>query len=92
MAEHEQPHHADLHTGVLTTMIVVSLIGFIVAVIGAEAYFRHEWNEEMTRKVVEPPNYDLEQLRREQLANITTDAQVPIERAMALVAEQYDEQ
>jgi hypothetical protein len=93
---HEDLLHGktDLDLPVIATLGVASSIAVAAIIIATQAWFGFEVRQEMQKKSIEQVNYDLNNLRSEQVRKITTyrwvdqkasRVAIPIDRAMTLV-------
>lgn len=89
----------DMNIPVLATLGVVSAILVFVIVVATQAWFRYEFNREYELKVILRPNPELNEQRREQLAQLEgyrmVDPQkqvvaIPIDVAMQKTVTDYE--
>ena len=96
---HEEPRD-EMNIPVIVTVSLVTTVLVLLSVVGTQAFFRFEQEKINRIRVIEAPNDDLDQLNNQQLAEIQQYrwvdrekglAAIPIDRAMALYAQEEQE-
>ncbi|HYE19954.1 MAG TPA: hypothetical protein VEA69_16005 [Tepidisphaeraceae bacterium] len=79
----------EANTPLIVTIGVVSALLLVVITFGVEAWFLYEEEYEVRDKWQKSTNVALDDMRKEQTANITAKAKKPIDRAMKDVVAKY---
>ena len=90
-AKHE---NRDTNVGALITVVIAGAMLVLIVFVGMIAWLQTERNYILQKRVIEATYPEVESLKSEQLANITTEGKdvkgnehIPIDQAMELVVE-----
>lgn len=91
----------DINMPMIITIVIASLLLLATIVIGMQAVFFYAQNRELQVKVIDPPNWEIENLIAQQLANIQSYrwidrkndiVAIPIDRAVELTITRMNQQ
>jgi len=89
-APHGDTHAQDVNVPVIVTVGIIGSLLLVVIIIGIQAWFQYEMQQERQAKIIEVQNPELQQLDNAAAAKLKGGRWAAADRAMTLTGQRYE--